>query len=595
MELQIMYPPQKDSPTTFLLGAISATDTFATVGNASLLPQTVPFPLTIGSDTSITETVIVTAIDKAANKITFTRGPSAMPWTSGATVGRVFTAEDLKAVQDNITTIHAAVGSFDNDILNLEGSVGNLETTVGGPSSGLVKGLADEIARAKAAETAETTRAKGIEAGLETNKITRSELPQILTDAAYSADATKLKTTLTRYNASSKVTSTYDRNIPLITSNSVGLMTPEAYNEITALRADVMALQQQGGKFIGISFATRAALNSYVIPASVNLGDFTYVIDDETQQDSTTRYVFNGAKFDFAFVVNYDPVGLATATIAGLVKSITGSTAGKVFVETDGTMSVVGWDALNTVVDGKVDNSRVLTNVPANAKFTDTNTTYTAGAGLTLTGTTFAPDFGTGAGKVVQGNDSRLSDARTPLTHNQAIGTITGLQDALDGKVDNSRVLTDVPTGAKFTDTIFSGDYNDLSNKPTIPDTSTLMPKSGGVLENYTEKIIDASNAYMTNYIDIDLSLACVFKAVPAEPPSDYCTARFLNAKVSGATSFTLIIAYETFVIPIAFPASVKWQGGEIPDLTTANKTYILTFMTINGGTTWYGMFGGEF
>lgn len=35
---------------------------------------------------------------------------------------------------------------------------------------------------------------------------------------------------------------------------------------------------------------------------------------------------------------------------------------------------------------------------------------------------------------VVLTNDSRLSDARTPVAHNQAISTITGLQTALDGK-----------------------------------------------------------------------------------------------------------------------------------------------------------------
>lgn len=39
---------------------------------------------------------------------------------------------------------------------------------------------------------------------------------------------------------------------------------------------------------------------------------------------------------------------------------------------------------------------------------------------------------------------------------NHPISLITGLQGALDSKVDNSRVLTDVPVGAKFTDTVYS-------------------------------------------------------------------------------------------------------------------------------------------
>jgi hypothetical protein len=63
----------------------------------------------------------------------------------------------------------------------------------------------------------------------------------------------------------------------------------------------------------------------------------------------------------------------------------------------------------------KVDNSRVLTDVPVNAKFTDTIYTH--------------PD-------------------------KHAISEIDGLQAALNGKVNTSQVLTNVPAGAVFTDTV---------------------------------------------------------------------------------------------------------------------------------------------
>lgn len=43
---------------------------------------------------------------------------------------------------------------------------------------------------------------------------------------------------------------------------------------------------------------------------------------------------------------------------------------------------------------------------------TDTNTTYSAGTGLGLSGTTFSVSYGTSAGTACQGNDSRLSNAR---------------------------------------------------------------------------------------------------------------------------------------------------------------------------------------
>ena len=48
-----------------------------------------------------------------------------------------------------------------------------------------------------------------------------------------------------------------------------------------------------------------------------------------------------------------------------------------------------------------------------------------------------------------------FTDTNTVYTHpsNHAISVVTGLQAALDDKVDDSQVLTDVPSGALFTDT----------------------------------------------------------------------------------------------------------------------------------------------
>lgn len=43
------------------------------------------------------------------------------------------------------------------------------------------------------------------------------------------------------------------------------------------------------------------------------------------------------------------------------------------------------------------------------------------------------------------------------------IANIAGLQDALDNKVDNSRVLTDVPAGAKFTDVVYDDTRLDVA------------------------------------------------------------------------------------------------------------------------------------
>ena len=118
-------------------------------------------------------------------------------------------------------------------------------------------------------------------------------------------------------------------------------------------------------------------------------------------------------------------------------------------------------------------------------------------------------------------------------------------------------------------------------------DNVKQMPISGGVLENYREKLTTVT----VSGGSINLSLGNVFQ----HTPSGNITYSITNAVSGQAHSFTLIINIGSTVRTLTFPSSVKWQGGEIPDMSTANKSYVLTFMSVNGGTTWLGMFGGEF
>jgi hypothetical protein len=110
-----------------------------------------------------------------------------------------------------------------------------------------------------------------------------------------------------------------------------------------------------------------------------------------------------------------------------------------------------------------------------------------------------------------------------------------------------------------------------------------LLPKSGGTLENYVEKLTTTTGV-------INLNDGNVFH----RDATANTTFSITNAK-AGAHSFTLIITMGATVRTLTFPSSVKWQDGKVPEMTEANKTYILTFMTINSGTTWFGMEGGSF
>jgi hypothetical protein len=60
----------------------------------------------------------------------------------------------------------------------------------------------------------------------------------------------------------------------------------------------------------------------------------------------------------------------------------------------------------------------------------------------------------------------------------------------------------------------------------------------------------------------------------------------------AGACSFTLILANDaTPSRTITWPASVKWPNATIPNrTTTASKTDVYTFFTLDSGTNWYGI-----
>ena len=118
-------------------------------------------------------------------------------------------------------------------------------------------------------------------------------------------------------------------------------------------------------------------------------------------------------------------------------------------------------------------------------------------------------------------------------------------------------------------------------------DNVKQMPISNGVLENYREKLVTLSGTSTA----INLSLGNVF----THTLTGNTTYSITNAVNSQAHSFTLIITQTATVRTLTFPASVIWQGEEIPDMTSASKTYVLTFVTVDGGTTWLGMSGGEF
>ena len=102
--------------------------------------------------------------------------------------------------------------------------------------------------------------------------------------------------------------------------------------------------------------------------------------------------------------------------------------------------------------------------------FTETDPVFTAwdkSTGISITESQIS-DFGS----------YQPSGSYAAAVHGHAISDVTGLQTALDGKVDDSQVLTNVPSGAVFTDTTYSVGDGGLTE---INFTSARSSKLNGI------------------------------------------------------------------------------------------------------------------
>jgi hypothetical protein len=109
-------------------------------------------------------------------------------------------------------------------------------------------------------------------------------------------------------------------------------------------------------------------------------------------------------------------------------------------------------------------------------------------------------------------------------------------------------------------------------------------------LKDYSETTVIANTG--TTYT-IDLESGNVFNLTLTGD----CTYTFSNPPASGsAGAFTLIQNQDgTGSRTVTWPASVEWAGGSAPAITsTASSTDVFTFITTDGGTTWYGFTGGQ-
>jgi len=165
-------------------------------------------------------------------------------------------------------------------------------------------------------------------------------------------------------------------------------------------------------------------------------------------------------------------------------------------------------------------------------------------------------------------------------------------------------------TGAITTNSTFDG--VDIATRDAILTSTTTtaaaaLPKAGGTLSG----AIVAADQIISAPVLKDVGETCVANATSGATDTisltdgnvhnvtltANCTFTFSAPPASGTSgSFTLFLNQDgTGSRTATWPGTVKWAGGTAPTLTTtASRTDILVFTTIDAGTIWYGAVSGQ-
>jgi len=123
-----------------------------------------------------------------------------------------------------------------------------------------------------------------------------------------------------------------------------------------------------------------------------------------------------------------------------------------------------------------------------------------------------------------------------------------------------------------------------MSGELVMADELVTRPE----LKDYAETV-NAIGSAGGGTQDIDIEAGNV---VSVTVDTSETTFTFSNPSATGkACSFTLILTNGGSQT-VNWPASVKWAGGAAPELT-ASGVDILTFVTVDAGTIWYGFAAG--
>jgi hypothetical protein len=208
-----------------------------------------------------------------------------------------------------------------------------------------------------------------------------------------------------------------------------------------------------------------------------------------------------------------------------------------------------------------------------------------------------------GSDTQVQFNDGGNLGGDSGLTYNKTTDTLTVTGDVA---VNGGDLTTTSATATLFNSTAttlsIGGATSSTINIGATDGTSTIDLNSNILreveLRNYFEtKGTPTYVGGMTQTLTVDLSTANVFVYTTTGTISQINISN-IPSKANIAVGFTLVITCGNSLYSVGFDTlgtgAPVWAGGTPPTNTgTVGRTDIVSYVTYDGGTTWYGMVGG--
>jgi predicted nucleic acid-binding Zn-ribbon protein len=188
-------------------------------------------------------------------------------------------------------------------------------------------------------------------------KVDKSVLPIAMYGISISSQPNELKLFGNKVDTSTGISTTDTINFPIVTDTTLGLMPKEDHQQIAQNTSDIAALKNKT-----VLYPTNSPLPEALTQQEV-IDIFDTVSGGQTPSDGVTLISFDADTYNFEWTYyslddtwrfkGNASISIASETQLGVVMG--DNTDGKVYVETDGTMSLVGYDDIITDLSGLSD------------------------------------------------------------------------------------------------------------------------------------------------------------------------------------------------------------------------------------------------